>query len=271
MKRVLFFVLIGSICLTMAACAGSSLDSTASTDAATIQATTEFATETTKVTEKSTELTTEKPTDPPTEAPTENPNKSAYKAYMDNLSENYDLINDTRFTDYDTKADDHVIALKDINNDGIDELIYVKYADSSYMIINLTVLSYSNGALETMYDDFLINIPGAGPTYNVFLNSSGELYSVATNYPNVKITQYSVSESSVTSEMLAESKGQGTDNPDVKYFISDSAVSEDKFSSYKESILSDEAISLCHYEIEPNASDISMSYAEAYDYLTENS
>lgn len=264
MKKVMIIAVVCLICFATSACSDQTTESPETTSAST-QPVTE------KATEKTTEKPTEKPTDPPTEAPTENPNKSVYKAYLENLSENYDLINDTRFTDYDTEADDHVIAVKDINNDGIDELIYVKYADSSYMIINLTVLSYSNGALETMYDDFLINIPGAGPTYNVFLNSSGELYSVATNYPNVKITQYRVSESGVTSEMLAESKGQGTDNPDVEYFISNSAVSRDEFSSYKESVLSDDAISLCHYEIEPSASDISMSYAEAYDYLTENS
>ena len=68
MKRVLFAALIGSICLTTSACAGSSLDSTALTDATTIQEMTEVAIETTKGTEKPTEASTEEHT---TDAPTE--------------------------------------------------------------------------------------------------------------------------------------------------------------------------------------------------------
>ena len=223
-------------------------------------------------TEVRTESRAERPTEPPTEPPTENEKASAYKAYYDYLSNHYDLFNDT--SGFDRVYDDHIIAFKDLDYDGVDELVCTRFSDSRQMVTNLCVLSYKNGAIQTLYDDKLFVHAGAEAGYSVFITKDLEMYSVLNQHPHSNVIKYEVTYSGVKAVHMARTEGESTGNPKVDCYIEGNRVSRSEYDSFADNIKSRAMDDLCYSH--PNAAnksaaDISMSYGEACDYLKNNS
>ena len=219
---------------------------------------------------KPTEKPTEKSVEIPTHKPSEDFQESANQAYLEYLQDHSNWFENLG-NDYTYSVAENQIALFDVNRDGLSELIFLRPTDDSNDLeISLCVLTYKDGAVKKLYDDKLINLPGAGPTYEILFSDDSNLYSVARNYPNSYVTRYDINRDTIKSVLLAESQGHGTSNPDIKYYIDGSQTTENKYQSYYDGIAnSANTVLIAHHET--GLDDISMSYFEACNYLKNNS
>lgn len=207
-----------------------------------------------------------------TEPPAENEKALAYKAYYDYLSNHKDLFNNK--SGYDSENNSRIIAFKDLNNDGVDEMVCTKYSDSRHLVTNLCVLSYKNGALQTLYDNELYTHAGAEAAYSVFIADDLEMYSVLNQHPRSNVIKYEVNDSSVKAVHVARTDGKGTGDPVVDFYIESDRVSGSEYNSFVDNIKSKAMYNLCYNRSNmenKSANDISMSYDEACDYLNKNS
>lgn len=221
---------------------------------------------------ESVQTATEIWTEAPTEPPTEDANKTAYSAYYDYLSNHYDLFNDN--SGYESSHDDNIIAFKDLDNDGADEMVCTRYSDSRHMETNLCIFSYKNGALQTLYDSKLFVHAGAEAAYSVFIAGDLEMYSILNHHPHNNVTKYEVTDSGVKAVQIAKTEGEGTGNPEVDCYIEGKMVSNSEYYSFVDNIKSEATENLCFSHpntINKSANDISMSYSEACEYLKNNS
>ena len=211
--------------------------------------------------------TTAPKTEPTTEKPTEDAQKSAYSAYLEYLQNHSGWFNNTgNGFSYSTK--NGCISLKDINSDGIPEMVFLRPADgSNYGIINLCILTYKNSETVTMYDDQLIMTPGAGPIYKIFVTGDSELYSVASDYPISYVTRYDISGDSVSAVVLANSIGHGTDgSTPVEYYIGGEETTMEEYNAFYENADSNAETYLIASQ-ETHKNHIAMTYDSACDYL----
>lgn len=219
-----------------------------------------------------TEVRTESHAEPLTEPPAENEKALAYRAYYDYLSNHKDLFNNK--SGYDSENNSRIIAFKDLNNDGVDEMVCTKYSDSRQFVTNLCIISYKNGAIQTLYDNELYTHAGAEAAYSVFITDDLEMYSVLTQHPRSNVIKYEVNDSSVKAVHIARTDGNGTGDPVVDFYIESDRVSGSEYNSFVDNIKSKAMYNLCYNRSNmenKSANDISMSYDEACDYLNKNS
>lgn len=217
------------------------------------------------------EATTE-PVETTTEEPTTESNKNAaYQAYLALLEANPDWFGVSN-TGAAGRAE-NAIALKDLNGDGTEELIVTKYTADNYVPVNLAIMTYQNGEVVTLYDEWLHSFAGQGGGHLVFLGNDGRLYSAMYNYPNVNVTAYEIGGAGISSTVLAESTGHGTDNPDVKYYIEGAETTKEAFTAYFDGVCASAETCLCYYEspdLPVSGNSIAMSYSAACEYLRSN-
>ncbi len=223
-------------------------------------------------------ITTEEPTtveptteEPTTEEPTTEPQQNAaYSAYLQYLENNRsEFVHDQH--QYFRDREENSIAFKDLNGDGVDEFVCVRYGDEQHIRINLTIFSYHAGEMITMYDEQIYTMAGAEGVYEIFVDSDSKLYSIVT-HGSCNITEYDVGVTTVSETLLAEKVVKGTDgSTPPKYYIGGSSVSKSEFEDYKQEIQDKAETYLCHYyhESEGFSSSIAMSYDSACDYLRQ--
>ena len=217
-----------------------------------------------------TEAPTEKPTEAPTAEPaTEAPQDNAHNAYLEYLENNRsEFVNDK--SEYYRKREANNIAFTDLNGDGVDEFVCVRYGDNQYMRINFTIFSYRNGEMITLYDDMIYALAGAEGTHEIFIGSDAKVYSVVNHFPTFSVTEYEIGETGVSANQLANRTGRGTDDPNPEHFIGGSSVSKSEFDSFVDSTRDKAETVLCYsHNASASAGSISMSYDAACTYLKQ--
>ena len=173
---------------------------------------------------------------------------------------------------YFRDREENSIAFKDLNGDGVDEFVCVRYGDEQHIRINLTIFSYHAGEMITMYDEQIYSLAGSEGYHEVFIGSDSKLYSIVT-HSSCNITEYDVGETTVSETLLAEKVVKGTDgSTPPKYSIGGSSVSKTEFEDYKQEIQNkaETYLSYSHADlIDQNAGSISLSYDSACDYLRQ--
>lgn len=168
--------------------------------------------------------------------------------------------------------DQKPIALWDINGDGLDELIHLRpYTEERSGKLYLRIVGYSNG-IQTLYDDYVINLPGAESCYSVFLADDQKIYSLTAKECNGHVIQFDVDGDKLSAETLADSSAHHLAEPEEAVcHIDGKDVTYQEFDSYRSS--KEDKVTkylLINYQNSKNAEDISLSYDEACRYLKEH-
>ena len=264
MKRIMILSLIAVFGISAAACFATNTIS-ANSNTSTFQNAAEKYEEPTTEEYTSDELTTEEPT---INAPTKEPQKTANNAYLEYLQEHSDWFSE-KYNDFLSIAKTSAVALCDINGDGVDELILVRpYTERQYGEMNLCILTYNNG-IQSLYDDYLLSIPGADAGYSVFLGSDSKLYSVTAKELNGSVIRFDVDGSSLTPIYLADSKAQHLAVPsEAVCHVDGLVVTFDEFNSYRSDIEDKvKTYILINHQNSRGVEDLSMSFDEACEHL----
>ena len=271
MKKIILIALAAMLCSASACSQARNIDPAAlatkptantQSQSTTAQAFTEELTTAAPTTEEVTiaESTTAEPTEPPQTA--------AKQAYLEYLQEHYSWFNNGN-TDYQSIAKKGQIAFKDLNGDGVDEMVHIRPGDGDKKYeVQLCILTYEAGT-KTLYDDFLFSIPGAEGVYSVFVGSESKLYSVMSKELNGSVTRFDFDGSSFSYEKLADSTAHHLAEPEEAVcHVEGSTVTFEEFHSYRTSVEDKaETYLLLTYQNNKGIDNISMTYEEALNYL----
>lgn len=224
-----------------------------------------------ETTEKITEKATEKPTEPPTEQPTEVMTNTVYKAYLDYMHGHPEwfLADDATFS-YTMKK--KPIAFRDINGDGIEELIHYRpKIEEKTGKINLCIVTYSNG-VQTLYDEEEVSLPGAEAGYSVFIDNDNKLYSVTAKELNGHVIRFDMTGMKLSAQTLADSQAHHLAEPEeATCHVEGADVSYQEFNDYRKTVEDKvKTYLLINYQNSRGAEDVSMSYSDACSYLEKH-
>ncbi len=213
--------------------------------------------------------------EPPTttQPQTEDPKASAYRAYLTHLENNRSWFVDYKDNAYSGKRFEHIIAFKDLNGDGVEEMIYLKAPEENQLRVYLCILTYQDGSVTTLYEDLFVTFAGAECGYDIYIGNDGKLYHILSHFPNSSAYLYSVDGNTVSATCLANTYGVGTGNPDIDYYIDGKDVSQEAYKSYIENMRSGIATYLSYYHgmgTNPGTDDISLDYDRACNFLRSN-
>lgn len=267
MKKVLLLFIIILLSFSLIACNANSNTSnqnessdnpTSENSSTTFQPTTQI--------ETTVEPTTEELT---TEPQTENITLASYQEYLSHLQSHSKWFTERYY--YSVNGN-KPIALYDLDNNGISELIYVHPAeDQSHGEVHLSIYTFSDGRIKKLYEDYIFSLAGSDPACSVFIGNDSKLYSMGSNGYNSAVIRYDYDGFSISTDYLAESKGRGTADPDsVIYHKNGELVTGQEYNEYRLSITDSATIFLMiTYQNTNGVTDISMSYEEACQFLNE--
>lgn len=271
MKKILALITFGLLCLSLIACNAKNTD----TQSQTTEPVTTSAIETTATpTQKPTEKPTEKATEPPTQAPTEDVTKKANAAYLE-----YITNHPKWFIDYnkdslgDVLVKGNPFALYDVNDDGIDELVFFHLSDDyTSGKLYLSFVTYDEG-IKVLYDDVVVDLPGAESEYFVFVGEDNKLYGVMSKELWGHVIRFDMEGDNFSADVLAKSDAFHLAKPeDAKCTKDGEPVSYDEFYMYMGSVNAGaKKYLLLSYNRTTELENLSMSYDEAVEYLEKHS
>ena len=269
MKKVLLLFIIILLSFSLIACNanGNTSNQNESSDKSTSDNSSKAFQPTTQ-TETTVEPTTEEIT---TEEPTENVQDLANQAYLSYLQEHSNWFCEDDLGFY-SSARGRMIAFFDINKDGIDELIHYKpMIEERHGEMNLCIVTYDNG-IQTLYDDYLSNIAGAEPGYSVFIGNDSQLYCFMAKELNGLVIRFDVKENALSPVYLAESKAKHLAEPEEAIcHVNGELVSYEEFHAYRKSVEEKaETYLLINYQNSRGKKDVSLTYEEACQYLSQS-
>lgn len=252
MKKICVCAVLAAVCVTATACGGQQSQTETTTQAATAAVTTQAP-------------TTEPPT---TEPPTENQKEAAYQAYLDYMQGHSEwfFVDEPTFS-YTMKQ--NPIAFCDINGDGVEELIHYRpQLEEKTGKINLCIVTYRDG-VQTLYDDEVVNLPGAEAGYSVFVGNDNKLYSVTAKELNGHVIRFDMDGTELSAQTLADSQAHHLAEPEEAVcHVEGADVSYQAFQDYRKSVENKvKTYLLINYQNSRGAEVVSMSYTDAYDYL----
>lgn len=217
--------------------------------------------------ETTTQKPTEKPLEEPTKAPNEDDSKKANAAYL-----NYIESHTEWFDSYESSPRNNIFALYDVNSDDVDEFFYVHPNTEKSGRLNLGIITY-DGEVKELYDDIIVNLPGAESKYSVFVGEDDKLYSIMNKELWGHVIRFDIEGDNFSADVLAKSDAFHLAKPeDAKCTIDGSPVSYEDYYNYMRSIISNakKYIMLSHNQIAEH-NDLSMTYYGVVEYLENHS
>lgn len=272
MKKILALVIFSLSCLGLIACNAKNTD----TQSQTTEPVTTSAIETTVApTQKPTEKPTEKATEPPTQTPTEDVSKKANAAYLEYIKSHPEsfIYNEDVGVDYRAILSGNIFALYDVNKDGIDELFYFRpNKNEKGEYLNLGIVTY-DGEVKELYDDIIVNLPGAESEYFVFVGEDDKLYSIMNKELWGHVIRFDMEGDKFSSDVLAKSDAFHLAKPeDAKCTKGGEPISYDEFYMYMSSVNAGaKKYLLLSHNRTTDLENLSMSYDEAVKYLENHS
>lgn len=221
-----------------------------------------------ETTEKGTEKTMEKPTEPSTEKPPEDIKSTAYQAYLEYMQDHPEWFTNAE-QDFIRATENCLIAIYDINGDGMDELIHFRPGDGEKRLnVFLTIVTYNSG-VQTLYNDYVVNLPGAEAAFSVFVDDDNRMFSVTAKELNGHVIRFDMNGANLSAQTLADSQAHHLAEPEEAVcHIDGTEVSYEEFNDYRKSVEDKvKTYLLINYQNSRGAEDISMSYSDACSYL----
>ena len=221
-----------------------------------------------EITEKTTEKATEKPTEPPTEKPTEDMKNTAYQAYLEYLHSHPEWFTNAE-QDFIRATEKCLIAIYDINGDGMEDVIHFRPGDGEKRLnVFLTIVTYNNG-VQTLYNDYVVNLPGAEEGFSVFIGDDNKMFSVTAKELNGHVIRFDMNGTNLSAQTLADSQAHHLAEPDEAVcHVDGKDVSYEEFNDYRKAVEDKvKTYLLINYQNSRGAEDVSMSYEDACSYL----